>query len=188
MKTRFFGKLLIVIGIVVLLIISFYFIRDAIIKKIYPLEYKADIEKYSAEFDVDPYLVASIIWVESKYDEGAVSQSGAVGLMQIMPETGEWIASKIDYEIYEGNKLFIPSDNIKLGCWYVSYLNNRFAGDRTHILAAYNGGPNRVADWLENSEYSDVNGLTEIPIKETEDYVRRVNAAYEIYTQYYEFE
>ena len=188
MKISFFGKILILVVVILILIIAFYFIRDIIIKKIYPLKYQSEIKIYSDEFDVDPYLVSSIIWVESKYDIEAVSNTGAIGLMQIMPDTGEWIASKIDVDDYSEPVLKDPSLNIRFGCWYLNYLNNRFGEDIVHVLAAYNGGPNRVADWLENEEYSKANKLVNITIKETDDYVRRVKAAYEIYTKYYTFE
>ncbi len=181
-------KILISIFLVMMVALSFGYFRTLIIKKIYPIKYKAQIDQYSKEFEVDPYLVCSIIWVESKYNVKAVSDKGAIGLMQIMPETGSWIAEKIDFEQYEQDNLSNPSINIRLGCWYLSYLDDRFGGKVTHISAAYNGGPNRVAQWIDDDRYSTNRELKNIPLKETKDYVKRVEEAYEIYSNYYSFE
>ena len=153
--------------ILIIIVIAFTFLiaRSYIIKKIYPLEYKEEIFQYSSEFDVDPYLVSAIIWVESKYDKTALSDKGAVGLMQVMPETGQWIAKKIGYDGYMESMLSSPEVNIRFGCWYISYLDERFGGKRAHISAAYNGGPNRVAAWIDDERYSENRELVNIPIK-----------------------
>jgi soluble lytic murein transglycosylase len=178
-----------IIIILLIIVIAFVFInvRTMLIKRRYPLEYKQQITKYADEYDVDPYLVCSVIWVESKYDKAAVSEVGAVGLMQVMPETGEWISNKIALEDYDESILSSPAVNIRLGCWYLSYLDERFGANTTSVLAAYNAGPNRVAEWLDDNRYASNRQLNHIPIEETSEYVRRVFKAYEIYETYYTF-
>jgi len=153
-------------------------------KKDYPLAYEDLIARYSDDYGLDPHLVAAIINVESGFDPEAVSRVGAQGLMQIMPETGEWIAGKLSVE--SPPNLFDPETNISMGAWYLGFLEERFGHDRDLVLAAYNAGHGRVAEWLEDPQYSDGAVLTSIPYEETEDYVKKVNHAYEKYKEYYE--
>lgn len=157
-------------------------------KVLYPMKHQALIAKYAQEYDLDPYFVSAVIWKESRFREDAVSSAGAVGLMQVMPETGGWISEKIGLEGYDATRLKEPEYNIRLGCWYLSYLEDKFGGDVTKILAGYNAGPNRVNSWLENPEYSS-NGTTleKIPFMETHQYVEKVQQSYQIYRILYKF-
>ncbi len=154
-------------------------------QRLYPLEYQNEIETEAANSGTDPYLVAAIIWAESGFDPHAVSGGGARGLMQIMPDTGEWIAGKVGMDNFTPEDLFDPEVNIALGCWYLNYLSERFDGIVPVMLAAYNGGPNRVAQWLEMVEYGANGELIAVPYPETEEYIKRVQSAYEIYQTYY---
>ena len=106
--------------------------------------------------------------------------------MQIMPETGQWIAEKIDLGDYSDDMRFDPDTSIHMGCWYLRYLSDRFSETDT-VLAAYNAGPNKVSEWLEDESYSD-DGKTlyHIPYEETDNYVKRVNQANDIYNLFYE--
>ena len=111
-----------------------------------------------------------------------------MGLMQVMPETGQWISQKMGREDYAQERLFEPEYNIRLGCWYLSYLDEKFGGDPVKVLAGYNAGPNRVIGWLENPEYSsDGKSLEKIPFAETDNYVKKVQQSYEIYRVLYTF-
>lgn len=172
----------IVITVILLLISSVYlFIITA-----YPLKYEEIIRECSDEYGVDPYLVAAIICTESGFRSDAKSNKGAVGLMQIMPDTGEWLAGKIGLKGYNASMLEDPETNIALGSWYIKYLSDRFGGDMDLIAAAYNAGQNKVSEWLGDERYSRDGALIEIPYEETDNYVKKVNTAYEIYKMLYE--
>lgn len=153
-------------------------------KLTYKLTNVAAISRYSAEYDVDPYLVAAIIHVESGNRETVVSPKGALGLMQIMPATAEWIAEKLG-EPYNLDSVTEPFTNIRYGCWYLNFLFERFVPVGT-VLAAYNAGHNAVRGWLSDPAYSD-DGVTlkNIPYPETEHYVEKVDRAYEKYKKLY---
>ncbi len=175
--------------IAVLLVISvayyvFFFPKD--VKKVsYPLDYRDKIEAYAAEYQLDPARVASVIYCESSFQPEAVSSAGARGLMQIMPETGEWIALKLDEaDAYADDDLFDPDTNIRYGCWYLQYLDERYDGDLTKATAAYHAGGTRVDEWLTDKTYSsDGVSLAYIPYDSTREYVARVKSAYEHYKE-----
>ncbi|NLK44465.1 MAG: lytic transglycosylase domain-containing protein [Tissierellia bacterium] len=152
----------------------------------YPIGYESIIVKYSNEFNVDPYLVASIINVESKYDTYAISNKEAKGLMQISPQTGKWGSEVLMMDNYSDHDLFDPEINIRIGTWYLSVLLKEFNNNLDLVLAAYNAGSGNVSKWLNNGEYStDGHNLTSIPYKETEDYLARVKDSYRIYSTVY---
>ena len=151
---------------------------------LYPLKYKEYVEKYSAEYNLDKELVYAIIKTESSFKTEAVSGKGAIGLMQIMEPTADWIVehSHIEAERWEYSE---PDVNIHMGCWYLNYLIDHF-GNEDLALAAYNAGMGNVADWLENENYSaDGFSLKEIPFKETREYVKKVESAEKIYNVLY---
>ncbi len=152
------------------------------LKITYPLGYLNFIKKYSKEYNVDPYLVAAIINVESRYDKKAISSKKARGLMQISPITGEWAAKELSIEDFSMEMLFDPEINIKIGTWYIKVLSEEFNNNLQLILAAYNGGSGNVSKWLEDEEYSkDGLALTKIPFKETEEYIKKVEKNLRIY-------
>jgi soluble lytic murein transglycosylase len=150
-----------------------------------PLAYQDEIKKYAAAYDLDPARVAAVIYCESSFQPEAVSSAGARGLMQIMPETGGWIAEKLkDTSYYTDEKLFEPELNIRYGCWYLNYLDGRYDGDLTKATAAYHAGGTRVDEWLADKEYStDGVTLATIPYDSTRAYVANVKTAYEHYKE-----
>lgn len=152
----------------------------------YPLYYKDDIGMSSKNHDIDPYLVAAIIDVESGFNKDAISPKDARGLMQITEKTGEWGFEQLEIEGFEKEKLFIPEVNIEIGTWYLQRLKQEFDGDLDLVLAAYNGGSGNVNKWLKDEEYSkDGKTLDNIPFKETENYVKKVNSGYKNYKKLY---
>lgn len=174
-----------IIALVVLLVSGAFVGQQMYIKSKYPLEYTEEIVKYSKEFGLDPVLVASLICKESKYRQKAKSAVGARGLMQVMPDTGEWIAEKLKVD-YKPEDLYDPKVNIRFGCWYLNYCLGKFDGRRNEALAAYNAGPAKVNEWLGDSRYSnDKKTLNLIPYAETKNYVETINAYYEKYNKYY---
>lgn len=179
---RFLKRLIVFFIVIALLAFSQ---KDRVMSFIYPLEYEAIIDKHSKEYGVDKYLVASIIKVESGFREGAVSNRGAIGLMQIMPKTGLWAGEKLGIEIVEED-LYNPDINIRIGTWYIASLIEEFDGNLENALAAYNGGVGNVYKWLNNPEYSkDGTTLYRIPFSETENYVVKVKENYEHYKDIY---
>lgn len=150
----------------------------------YPMKYCDEIKSYSMDFDVEPALVASVINVESGYNELSVSSKGAEGLMQIMPSTGRWLAEKLK-ETYEDGILLNGEYNIKLGAYYLSYLFSQF-GDTKLVLCAYNAGQGKVKEWLRDERYSsDGKTLDKIPFIETENYLKKVEKNYAYYKNRY---
>ncbi|HRX59281.1 MAG TPA: lytic transglycosylase domain-containing protein [Eubacteriales bacterium] len=152
----------------------------------YPVAYTDLIQTYAGEYDLDPYLVQSIMRCESSNDPNAVSEAGAIGLMQIMPDTGTWIAHKLDLDdVYTQDMLYDPETNIRFACWYLNFLNGRFDGGVMKIVAAYNAGHGSVEDWLEDERFSSDGELTVIPFEQTARYYEKVMTAYENYTTLY---
>lgn len=174
------------LAILLLIMITFALSIVFIAAKTYNtrIEYIDIIQKYSEQYNSDPYMIASIIKVESNFDEHAESHMNAKGLMQIVPDTGEWIAEKLG-EDYHDERLFDPDYNIHLGAYYYEYLYEHF-GDVDIALAAYNGGMGNVEKWLADPEVSYTGEkLDNIPFSETRNYVDKVNNAYGTYRLFY---
>ena len=153
---------------------------------VFPLEYVRLIDQYSEEFGVDNHLIYAVIHTESRFDSEALSPAGAVGLMQVTEETGEFIAKKLEIADFNVEDLKDPEMNIKMGTYYLSYLQTMFEREET-VLAAYNAGPNRVKTWLLDPAYATGDVLVNIPFKETKDYVDRVLLREKIYKVLYFF-
>lgn len=147
---------------------------------LYPVKYSNYVKKYAATFDVPVSLVYSVINVESSFNKNAISKVGAIGLMQLMPSTAEEIAIKLGDNFSEQD-LYNPETNIKYGCYYLKYLLNMFSGNVTNAVASYNVGFNKVISWLDNSEYSLNGTLTNIPVNETKNYVKKINTNISVY-------
>ncbi|WP_034424465.1 lytic transglycosylase domain-containing protein [Thermanaerosceptrum fracticalcis] len=181
---RYWKKIasLIVLGIIfILLVNSAWFL-----KFFYPFPHQNLVIKYSSEYKVDPYLVLAIIRTESRFYSKAHSQVGAKGLMQIMPETGEWIAREIKLGDYTEDKLFQPQYNIPMGIWYLSYLDKVFKGDLPKLLASYNAGERKVKKWLNEGIWTGkLQDIDQIPYEETRKYVERVLFDYQVYKRIY---
>ena len=124
--------------------------------------------------------------VESNFAEDARSKSGAVGLMQIMPETANWIATQLDEKPPSIRQLHNSDTNIKYGIWYLAELEDEFFGNDVLALAAYNAGRGNVHHWMERKgwrkNFSDVDA---IPFDETRHYVKKVLACHEKYSELY---
>lgn len=173
------------LALLILALIAALFLARELEKRKFKLIYNEAIVSYSEEYELDPYLVAAVIHVESGNRPAVISRSGAVGLMQIMPETGGWIAGKLDLDEFNEQMLKEPSLNIEFGCWYLRFLLNKYDHDIVHTLAAYNAGQGTVDKWLADERYSSSGKLIDIPYEETDNYVVRVQHAYEKYKALY---
>lgn len=176
--------ILILLAIALFIVVALFGLRYYMYAR-YPLEYEELIRSYAAEYGLDPYFVASVIWAESGYDSDAVSRVGASGLMQIMPDTGTWIAGKLGESAYTQESLFSPEVNIRYGCWYLSYLTDKFAGNEVKILAGYNAGPGRVDEWQQTWGEGHTPTAEDIPFEETKNYVTKIEKAKDIYKKLY---
>ncbi|MBE5742388.1 MAG: lytic transglycosylase domain-containing protein [Clostridiales bacterium] len=138
----------------------------------FPQKYKKEVYSVCENTKIDTSLIFAIIKTESSFKKDKISPKGAVGLMQIMPDTAEYI-SKV---FFGGNayNLHSPKDNILYGVTYLIYLTEKFEDIKT-ALAAYNAGEGRVYEWLDNKEFSlDGKTLISIPYNETKLYVKKV--------------
>ncbi|AGB40428.1 soluble lytic murein transglycosylase-like protein [Halobacteroides halobius DSM 5150] len=181
-KVLFILLVLIVLG----LLISNYKI---FLKVIYPLVYKDLIFREAANKGLDPYLVAAVIYAESKFDPHATSNTGAKGLMQIMPKTGKWIAKMKSDNDFSVSDLYTVKKNIEYGCWYLAWLYKRFDRKLAVTLAAYNGGLGNVDKWLENDRWDGKHkNADQIPFTQTKNYVNRVMKFYDRYKFIYKEE
>jgi len=165
-KFSYFISFFISIIIIFTFIYFFYNIK-------FPINYVGYINKYSTRYNLEPEIVASLINAESSYIATSVSSSGAVGLMQILPSTAEYISELIKEE-FDLKKLYEPETNIKYGCFYLNYLYKKFTFDK-EVLSAYNAGETIVFSWLKDVNLSK-NGKTldKIPYQVTNSYVNKI--------------
>lgn len=151
--------------------------------RLFPLKYGETIQKYSSEYGLDKYMIAGVIYAESGFDNTAHSGL-ARGLMQLTDKTAEWVAEKLDIE-YDYDMAEAPDINIRMGCFYLSLLMEKYRNEET-ALAAYNAGMGNVSKWLEDARYSEDGAvLSDIPYAETRKYVKRVRVFTYIYRKLY---
>ena len=172
-RRRFWwGIRALVVGIIVFVIVGGWNMVER--SWFYPYDYRSRIEISAAHYHVDPYLVAAVIKHESKFRPNAKSTGGALGMMQLMPQTAEWIARQMD-EPFTEDYLYDPALNIRYGVWYLAELEREFGGNDILALAAYNAGRGNVREWMERWHWTDqFDEIEAIPYPETRLYVRRV--------------
>ncbi len=132
---------------------------------VYPLKYKSQIIYYSQEYNLDCELVSAVICVESRFDKNSVSSSGASGLMQLMPTTYQWVKSTLNLS----DDIFDVDANIEAGCFYLSYLINKYE-NVPYALACYNAGEGVVRQWASPYDFD----MSKIQYPETKQYVIKV--------------
>lgn len=180
-------RTIIIISILILAaLISFVWLgaERQILLKSYPLEFEEYVEKYAEKYAVPQSVIYGVIKVESNFKSDAVSKKGAIGLMQITPETFEWLCMSEPYENASADLLYNPEINIHYGTLFLSLLYSEF-GTWDNAFAAYNAGRTRVNGWLADERYSENGRLTDIPFPETADYVVKVAEARDAYTELY---
>lgn len=139
-----------------------------------PFPYRQAIEEQARNQHLNPYLVAAVVRVESGFRPVVVSRRGAIGLMQLMPSTGQWVAQQNGWRSPPLD-LSDPEFNLRVGTWYLRYLLTTFKGQPTLALAAYNGGIGNVQRWMAQGILSSqAPQLTAIPYPETRHFVRKV--------------
>lgn len=146
----------------------------------HPMEYRDIINEYTSEYGVPEEIVYSVINNESSFRIDAESHAGAIGLMQITPDTFDWLKMKTGEKLDVG-MLYDPKINIKYGILFLSILHAEF-NDWELSFAAYNAGLNRVKyDWLLNEEYIKDGKIVKLPFEETDNYVKRVTKDVPVY-------
>ncbi|MFU0833636.1 MAG: Lytic transglycosylase domain-containing protein [Oscillospiraceae bacterium] len=176
-----------VLLLVVLLVVAVVLLHAGYIrfqKSLYPLRYTEYVEKYAQEYNLDPALVYAVIRSESNFNADAESRSGALGLMQLMPDTFQWLQES-ENESYSDENLLQPDINIRYGCRYLSMMLEKYGVLRT-ALCAYNAGTGTVDSWLKDPQLSpDGKNLSKIPYPETENYANAVETSYAKYQKLY---
>lgn len=177
----------VIISILVLSVLSglfFQFLIDKFERREYPMNYSDYVSKYASEYGVPEHVVYSVIKTESDFQSGAVSDAGAVGLMQLMPDTFNWLCT-LTRENHDTGMLYDPETNIKYGTYYLSYLYLSY-GDWDTVFAAYNAGMGNVDSWLGDKKNADgAKKLDDIPFDETRKYIEKVRKADEVYVRLY---
>ena len=162
------------------------FVEDIILEKMHPLPYYETVEKYSTEYAVPKEIIYAVMNTESSFKSDAVSSKGAIGLMQITPDTFSWLCSKTQEEEtdYSPDLLYNPEINIKYGTYFLSLLYTEF-GVWDTVYAAYNAGRGKVGEWLKSNEYNQIGKIVNIPYRETANYVEKVSKAVLVYKKLY---
>jgi soluble lytic murein transglycosylase len=150
---------------------------------LFPFPYNDTILKWSGKRQLNPLLVTSLIRQESRFEAKIRSLVGAIGLMQVMPETAKTAAKQINLSKYS---LFNPEDNINIGTYYLDFTHRRYDNNSMLAVASYNAGPHRVAKWVDRFGLKDLDYFVEkIPFSETQGYVESVFANYWNYLRLY---
>jgi len=154
------------------------------VRLFYPLRYKDLILEQAKKYKLEPALLAAIVYEESKFSPESRSPAGAVGLMQVMPETAAWASREIRRPELAA-QLTEPAANLAIGSWYFHYLLDRYH-NRALALAAYNGGQRNLEHWLaRNAGRKPAEVVERIPFSETRAFVGRAQRSRRIYRWLY---
>ena len=157
-----------------------------IYEAMYPKAYAEQVEKQAEEFDIPPALIWSIMKAESMFKPWARSPVGALGLMQVMPTTGQKLAEMMSVKDFSAESLLEPAQAIRFGSRYLERLSRKFEYSIPLVAAAYNAGPHRVSQWLYYFGLMQMDEWVEhIPFVETRNYVKKVSVNYMAYNEIY---
>jgi soluble lytic murein transglycosylase len=166
----------------VAIVLAMPLFRQAVNEFTLPLSYSDVIRQQAADKHLDPALIAAVIYAETKFD-ARTSAAGAEGLMQILPQTAEFLARRSGATTFHVSDLSTPQVNIAYGSYYLRYLLDRYDGSKVLALAAYNAGETNVDRWVaRNGSKLKIN---RIPFAETQAYVQRVLDAERRYRKTY---
>jgi soluble lytic murein transglycosylase len=151
-----------------------------------PLRHEDIIRQQARDKGLDPALVAAVIYAESRFRDGQTSSAGALGLMQLTPQTARYIAHKSGGTAFVVGDLATPQVNIAYGAYYLRYLLGRYRDNETLALAAYNAGEGNVDRWISAARERERDlSITAIPYAETRAYITRVQDAKREYKRTY---
>lgn len=153
---------------------------------VYPIDYVDEVALASEKFDADPYLVLAVIQSESVFKQESVSRSGAMGVMQLMPDTATWVNQQSGLDFPPEAYIYDAEANLYIGTWYLAYLTKKYDGEFLMTLAAYNAGEGNVDRWVNNGVWDgQQETINQIPYGETRHYIRRVLFFHEKYQSVY---
>lgn len=178
--------ILVTFAVIALTAVGIKFLNKNYSENSYPLKYKEEVEAAAEKYGVDEALIFAVIKTESDFDPNAKSHAGAIGLMQLVPDTFTWMQTYYkDENSYVFEDLCDPALNIDYGTEVLSVLLKMYENEETAVCA-YNAGLGNVDNWLKDPDYSD-NGKTlkEIPFPESKNYVRLVERNKSIYSKLY---
>ena len=156
-----------------------------VVRNLFPVRYEKTVTACAKEHALEKELIYAMIKAESNFDASIESRKGAVGLMQIMDTTGAWVAEQQNIP-FRKEDLYDVDKNIEFGAFYLAFLLDRYEGNKTCAIAAYNAGHANVDKWLLDKTYSkDGKSLDAIPFPETEKYVKQVLKFQKIYQYLY---
>lgn len=180
-KKRFF--LILIIALLTVLFLK----SDWLATWMYPIHYEEDIKASASNYGMEPHLVAAIIRTESNFETGRESRKGALGLMQLMPDTAHWVVEQAGFDSVNDEILRHRADvSIEVGTWYLNSLHRQFDHNPVAAVAAYNAGPGNVRKWLDSGQWDGaMKTVKEIPFGETRHYVQRVFYYYNKYKDLY---
>ena len=150
----------------------------------HPTPYARNISQQAQSLDLDPALIYGVIRQESRFDAQIKSSAGAIGLMQVMPKTGRWVAKRMNIKRFKTRQLATPDVNLQLGSNYLHTLLTKYSASVPMATAAYNAGPSRVAQWRPKANEPAMEAaiwMELIPFSETRNYVQKVIANQAIY-------
>ncbi|HWE33878.1 MAG TPA: lytic transglycosylase domain-containing protein [Solirubrobacteraceae bacterium] len=174
-----------VVLVVIAVVLAMPLFRKAVNELMLPLSYQNVIRQQAAAKHLDPALIAAVIDAETKFDP-STSSAGAVGLMQILPQTAEYLARKSDGYAFTPADLATPAVNIAYGSYYLRELLDHYGGNELLAIAAYNGGETNVDSWLTEARADGHRFVVgDIPFPETRAYVQRVLQAQKDYRRTY---
>ncbi len=154
---------------------------------LYPIFFIDTIRTMAKKYTVDPFLISAIIHEESQFKISATSKSGAIGLMQLLPQTAKLIADKCEIKYSTTEELYSPFLNIRLGTHFLKNMLTQWHDNKILSLASYNGGPTNVTKWLKDQKITDIDVFVEdIPFLETRLYVKKVLENYWVYKMIYD--
>lgn len=151
----------------------------------YPAHYADLVLPFTQEYNLNPLLVYSLIRQESLFQSFATSFAYAQGLMQIIPDTGEWVAAQLEWENYQNSDLYRPYVSIQFGTYYLSWVLDYLGGVPYAALAGYNGGPTNALNWLEIAGKDIDRFVQAITFDETRTYVTNIYLQYDVYRHLY---
>lgn len=176
-----------VIALLLVCVLVVILTRDPLQKQLYPRHYTEYVTRYAEKYDVPANLIYAVIDTESGFRADAISPVGAVGLMQLMPVTFEWLTEYQLREDLPARNISDPETNVRYGVFYLRWLYDRY-GHWAEACAAYNAGHGKVDKWLQDGNLTDKDGrllLDRIPVGETRAYVKKVENAYNAYARLY---
>lgn len=181
MIKRIGAMLLLIAFVAALIFFLFVYMPYWFKNESYRTDYSEHVEKYSSEYGIDKDFVYSVIRTESNFDPNAVSDAEAIGLMQMIEDSFDWVSSKLGESTLEFDDLFEPENSIKYGCYMLGYLYDKY-GSYELAAAAYHSGMGEVDGWLSSGIVSiDNPNVDNFSGSNTRHYVNKVMRAFDKY-------